>query len=102
MEDNSGEVELLSSMNASRGFGPNTHLSGAALDRLPPVATVSAQGDHGSVEPQSMGDHKFGLNNNRGRFRPNFAFSSNWSSSGSEGGHGRGSFFGRNTSMQRQ
>lgn len=49
-----------------------------------------------------MSDPKFGLNNPQGRFRPSFAFSSNWSSSGSEG-HGRGgSFFGRNTSMQMQ
>ena len=40
-----------------------------------------------------MADARFSLSA-QGHFRPSFAFSSNWSSSGSEG-HGRGSFFGR-------
>lgn len=43
------------------------------------------------------------MSSNRGRLRPSLGyFSSNWSSSGSEGGRGRGSFFGRNTLSDNQ
>ena len=84
-------------MNVSR----NTHAKGSdpPLKHMntPPAESSSAVGMQGSVERQSMNESKLNYSN-RGRFRPSFGhFSSNWSSSGSEGGRGRGSFFGRNT-----
>ena len=85
-----------SSLNASRGAEiisrnpSNTHLH--LNNNHTPQANSSAIGNQGSAERHSMTESKFSLSHHRGRFRPNFAaFSSNWSSSGSEG-QGRGNF----------
>ena len=69
IEENSGEIGFLSSMNASRGFKPAIAPQGRIGG---PVAT-SALGNQGSAEQQSMGDRKLSVS--RGRSRPNFASS---------------------------
>ena len=112
MEENSMELGAggSSSLNASRGgeiirdgsHHPSFMLSTSATkdanthllqhNNHTPQANSSAIGNKGSAEKHSMTESKFSLSH-RGRFRPNFAaFSSNWSSSGSEGQGGRGNF----------
>lgn len=84
-----------SSLNASRGGAENATIDQPSLLLHTPQANQSpAERQHSMTE-----SNKFSLSGqHRGRFRPSFAaFSSNWSSSGSEG---RGTTFGRRNNNQ--